>query len=69
MELVSSARTLLPMNHEHHIGGRMVRSENTLFLRQDPHALAVLGPGITISGVQKIVFFAVISYQALGVVE
>ena len=26
----------------HHIGGGRVRSETTLFLRQDPHALAVL---------------------------
>ena len=30
------------MNHKHHIGGRTVRSETTLFLRQDPHALTVL---------------------------
>ena len=32
------------MNHEHQIGGRTLRSETTLllFLRQDPHALAVL---------------------------
>ena len=33
---------LQPTNHKHHIGGRMVRSETTLFLRQDPHALTVL---------------------------
>ena len=26
----------------HNIGGRTVRSETTMFLRQDPHALAVL---------------------------
>ena len=33
------------MNHEDDIGGRTLRSETTLlllFLRQDPHALAVL---------------------------
>ena len=30
------------MNHTHHIGGRTVRSETSLFLRQDPHAPAVL---------------------------
>ena len=29
-------------NHKHHIGSRTVRSETTLFLRQDPHALTVL---------------------------
>ena len=29
-------------NHNHHIGGRTVRSETTPFLRQDPLALAVL---------------------------
>ena len=28
--------------HKHHTGGRTVRSETTLFLRQDPHALVVL---------------------------
>ena len=33
---------LQPTNHKHHIGGRTVRSETTLFLRQDPHALTVL---------------------------
>ena len=33
---------LLPTNHKHHIGGRTVRLETTLFLRQDTHALAVL---------------------------
>ena len=33
---------LQPTNYKHHIGGRMVRSETTLFLRQDPHALTVL---------------------------
>ena len=32
---------LQPTNHKHHIGGRTVRSETSLFLRQDPHALAV----------------------------
>ena len=32
-------RQLLQLtNHKHHIGGRTVRSETTLFLRQDPHA-------------------------------
>ena len=29
-------------NHKHHIGGRTVWSETTLFLRQNPHALTVL---------------------------
>ena len=29
-------------NHKHHIDGRTVRSETTLFLRQDLHALTVL---------------------------
>ena len=29
-------------NHKHHIGGKTVRSETTLFLRQGPHALTVL---------------------------
>ena len=33
---------LQPTNHKHHIGGRTVRAETTLFLRQDPHALTVL---------------------------
>ena len=33
---------LQPTNHKHHIDGRTVRSETTLFLRQDPHTLAVL---------------------------
>ena len=33
---------LQPTNHKHHVGGRTVRSETTLFLRQDPHALTVL---------------------------
>ena len=33
---------LQPTNHKHHIGGRTVRWETTLFLRQDPHALTVL---------------------------
>ena len=33
---------LQPTNHKHHIGGRTVRSETTLFVRQDPHALTVL---------------------------
>ena len=33
---------LQPTNHKHHIGGRTVRSETALFLRQDPHALTVL---------------------------
>ena len=33
---------LQPTNHKHHIGGKTVRSETTLFLRQDPHALTVL---------------------------
>ena len=28
--------------HKHDIGGRTVRSETTLFLRQDPHVLTVL---------------------------
>ena len=35
-------KLLVPTNHEHNIGGRTVRSETTLFLRQDPHVLAVL---------------------------
>ena len=35
-------RLLEPTNHKHDIGGRTVRSETTLFLWQDPHALAVL---------------------------
>ena len=35
-------RARSPTNHKHHIGGRTVRSETTLFLRQDPHALTVL---------------------------
>ena len=30
------------MNHKSHSGGRTVRSETILFLRQDPHALTVL---------------------------
>ena len=33
---------LQPTNHKHHIDGRTVPSETTLFLRQDPHALTVL---------------------------
>ena len=33
---------LQPIHHERHIGGRAVRLETTRFLRQDPHALAVL---------------------------
>ena len=33
---------LQPTNHKHHIGGGTVRSEATLFLRQDPHTLTVL---------------------------
>ena len=33
---------LQPTNHKHHVGGRTVRSETTLFLRQDPHALTIL---------------------------
>ena len=33
---------LQPTNRKHHIGGRTVRSETTLFHRQDPHALTVL---------------------------
>ena len=37
------SRHLLQLtNHKHHIGGRTVRSETTLFLREDPHALTVL---------------------------
>ena len=30
------------ITNKHHIDGRTVRSETTLFLRQDPHALTVL---------------------------
>ena len=37
-----SCQLVQPTNHKHHIGGRTVRSETTLFLRQDPHALTVL---------------------------
>ena len=37
-----SRQLLQSTNHKHHIGGRTVRSETTLFLRQDPHALTVL---------------------------
>ena len=33
---------LKPTNHKHHIGGRTVRSETSLFLRPDLHALTVL---------------------------
>ena len=33
---------LWPTNHKHNISCRTVRSETTLFLRQDPHALAML---------------------------
>ena len=33
---------LQPTNHKHHLGGKTVRAETTLFLRQDPHALTVL---------------------------
>ena len=33
---------LQPTNHKHHIGGRTVQSETTLFPWQDPHALTVL---------------------------
>ena len=33
---------LQPTNRKHHIGGRTVRSETILFLRQDPHVLTVL---------------------------
>ena len=33
---------LQPTNHKHHIGARTVRSETSLFLRQDPYALTVL---------------------------
>ena len=40
-DFVSSALTPEPTNHKDHIGRRMVRLETTLFLRQDPHALAV----------------------------
>ena len=32
---------LQPTNHKQHIGGRTVRSETTLFLRQDPNTLTV----------------------------
>ena len=30
------------ITNKHHIGGRTVRSETTVFLRQDPHALTVI---------------------------
>ena len=30
------------MNHKHHIDGRTVRWETPLFLRQNPHVLAIL---------------------------
>ena len=36
---------LYPTNQAHHIGGRTVLSETTLFLRQNPRALAVLTEG------------------------
>ena len=42
-EFVSSAQApVADESHKHHVGGRTVRSETTLFLRQDSHALAVL---------------------------
>ena len=35
------------MTHKHHIGGRTVRSETTLFFLQDPHALAVRAKAVS----------------------
>ena len=43
---VSSAPA--PATDESHIGGRKVRSETSVFLRQDPHALTVLAEGARI---------------------
>ena len=42
IEWSSFVPALEPTNHKTHIGGRTVRSESTLFLRQDPHALKLL---------------------------
>ena len=38
---------LQPTNHKHHIGGRTVWSETTLFLGQDPHALTILAQAVS----------------------
>ena len=51
---------LQSMNHKHHIGGRTVRSETALFLRQDPHALTVLAEVMS-NGLQQ--YLAGVSYQ------
>ena len=51
---------LLPTNQKHHIGGRTVWSETTLFLRQDPHVLTVLAKAAT-DDLQQ--YFAGMSYQ------
>ena len=51
---------LQPTNHKHHIGDRKVRSETTLFLRQDPHALTVLAE-VASDDLQK--YLAGVRYQ------
>ena len=51
---------LQPTNRKHHIGGRTSRSETTLFLRQDPHALTVLAEAASDSLRQ---YFAGVRYQ------
>ena len=51
---------LQPTNHKHHIGGRTVWSETTLFLRQDPPALAVLADAAS-DDLQQ--YFAGVRYQ------
>ena len=53
-------RLLQSTNHKHHIGGRTVRSETTLFLRQDPHALTVLAEAAS-DGLQQ--YLAGVRYQ------
>ena len=46
-EFLSSAPAPVTNNHEHHIGGRTVRSETTLFHGQGPHAVAVLAAKVS----------------------
>ena len=51
---------LQPTNHKHHIDGRTIPSENTLFLRQDSHALTVLAEAVS-NGLQQ--YLAGVRYQ------
>ena len=51
---------LEPTNHIHHIDGTTVRSETTLFLRQDPHATTVLVEAVS-DGLQQ--YLAGVRYQ------